>query len=158
MLRRLRGLLGIAIVWALAFAPIGLLVGVYRALTMRIGFGLPPWPLSYTLRFILYNGMAWGIWGAASGLLFGLILSISERRRTVADLRVQRTAIWGALGAMVLPAAILGLVLALSPGFNVIVPALTTLGISAALGATCASGTLLLARRAKTEALPPGDA
>jgi hypothetical protein len=153
LLRRLRGLTGTALLWAVVWLPIGLVIGVIRAATLPpvdVG-GAPPHPLGFLLKVIAVVTLAWTTWGAISGFVFGLLLTVTERQRDVDGLSVRRTAIWGSLGAMALPATILGLFLLQAPSFDLITPALWTLAVSAALGAGCAVGTLALAKRGRQQ-------
>ena len=49
-----------------------------------------------------------GAWGFIAGAVFSLALAAAERRRGgLARLSLRRTAMWGALGGLVLPATIL---------------------------------------------------
>ena len=142
--------LGTSLVWAVVWLPIGVAVGVYQAfhLTPSDILPAPPIPLGDYARVVARSAVAWTIWGMISGAVFGLLLIVTERRRTLLGLSFRRTSIWGALGAMALPIVILVLILAENPGFQLVKPAAWTLSVSAALGAGCALGTLMLAKRA----------
>lgn len=149
--RRLRGVLGTAFVWAMAWLPFALVVMLLNDLSEPYD-RLPATALM----------MEWIVWGGFSGAVFALLLMWAERRRTLAQLSAWRVALWGACGAALGPAALM-VVAAFTPSdFGWIGVATIVVGTSAALGAACASGTLLLARKAPHElpatndpALPP---
>ncbi len=136
-LRRLRGLAGIALVWSgawmLAFIPLAL----YTSRHFVSGW----------LLVVIRETLLCGVWGAASGGMFGAILLTADRRRTLGELSSRRLALWGALGAMLAP-----LVLLANPhsGFANAGPLAigASLVVSAGLGAAAASTTIQMARRA----------
>jgi hypothetical protein len=145
-MRRLRAVLTIAAMWALAWAPIGLALALYAASS-------PPQPSDVIARPVTvpFFVAAWTVWGALSGAAFAFVLSVAERRRTIESLSPPRTAAWGALGATALPLLLLAIDLASTPvglrGYGWGFP-LLTLSISAGLGGCCAAGTLAIAQRA----------
>jgi cbb3-type cytochrome oxidase subunit 1 len=159
LVRRVRGVLVTALVWAVAWLPVGLVVGVIRALTLPLPdyMRTPGMQLTYFLRVVGILSLTWMIWGAISGALFAVLVALLERRREVDTLSSRRTVIWGALGAMALPTTILLIFLAEAPGFTLIQPAVWTLSISAAQGAVCAFGTLALAKRGRNRLPPSSD-
>lgn len=135
-------MLGTAFVWGAAWLPIGIIAGVYRLLTWRSDVRIPG------LEIVAAVAGSWTTWGAASGVVFATLLMLTERHRDVDTLSLRRTALWGALGAMVLPSGILGIVFWQDPTFTWLAPVAWTLSLSAVLGGTCAAGTLLLGQRA----------
>ena len=159
LVRRVRGVLVTALVWAVAWLPVGLIVGVIRALAIQLPevWLTPGMRLSIFLEIVGVLTLTWMIWGAISGALFAVLVALLERRREVDTLSSRRTVIWGALGAMALPTTILLIVLAEAPGFTLIQPAVWTLSISAAQGAVCAFGTLALAQRGQNRLAPSSD-
>jgi hypothetical protein len=146
VLRQFRAVLSISLIWAAAWLPMGLALGLYAGAT-------PPQPSDIIWRPVSLPLFltAWTVWGAVSGGFFALILRFTERRRTADDLTLIRTAIWGAAGAMTLPAALVVIDAVRTPsgllGYTWRFP-LLVLAASAALGAGCAAATLALARRA----------
>jgi cation transporter-like permease len=140
-LRRVRGIVGTALTWALVWLPMGIVMAVYRFRHLHPHAPIP-------LRVILVVALAWAAWGAISGAVFASVLAVAERHRALSDLLPSRTAAWGALGAVVLPGGIFLIVALKNPSVDLIVPAAATLSISAVLGAACAAATLALARRA----------
>jgi hypothetical protein len=112
----------------------------------------PPQPTDLISRpvSIPLFAAAWTVWGGVSGAVFALVLGFVERRSRLDQLSFARTAVWGALGAVSLPTALTlwdwihtpeGLL-----GYGWRFPFLV-LALSAGLGASCAAGTLALARR-----------
>ncbi len=141
--RRLRGILIAAIIWAIVWLPLGLaLLGLRR----RSPGDCVYCPADFVIRFL---GI-WTLWGALSGAIFAVVLAVAERRRTLAELSFARVAVWGAIGSLALPGAltIADLMQSAFPSEWRFV--LTALGIAAALGAGCAAATLALARRVPT--------
>ena len=149
--RKIRGVFGSALVWGLAFLPIALALGIYRAVTLELDIPTPP---SFRIKAFLVVAASYTLWGAFSGGVFGLVLALVERRRSIDDLSTWRVAIWGAFGAISLP-LLFTLLLFISEGevfFGW--PATILLAVSSALGATCAAGTLAVARR---RGIPPAS-
>ncbi len=144
-MRRLRAAVSIGLLWALGWLPIGAAVAWYAA-------ARPPHPTDLIFRPVDLAVFlpAWTIWGGLSGGGFALVLGAVERRRGLAQLSLGRTAAWGALGSLSVPALLVALDVlrgaARSPLYDWR-PALVALAVSAGLGAACAAGTLLLARR-----------
>jgi hypothetical protein len=95
LLRRLRGLVGTGLTWAVGWAAIAMAIGLV------VGWLDPDSidPGEGPLRI----GSILGLVGFVSGVGFGLVLAVAERRRQLADLSVIRAALWGALGAAALP-------------------------------------------------------
>ena len=134
LLRRLRGLVGTAIVWAGAYAIVGLGVGAvfWASGATFFGFGGPAWVWAWT--------EVGAVAGAISGGAFSLAVMALERRRDFSAITPLR---FGSLGAVT--AGIVFGVLS-SPEWLVF-------GLAgAALGFICGSGSVIVARRAL---LPP---
>lgn len=129
-LRRIRGAIGMGLLWGAAWAVVGM---VPRWL---FGFNADvPFPLVF------------GVLGLIAGFTFSGLLVMAEGRRTLDQMSLPRFAGWGAIGGFLLSAlftrfASLGLgdVLAIAPTFTM-------------ASALCASGTLVLARRAERRQL-----
>ncbi len=133
-LRRVRGVLGTAFTWAIAWTGLGAGLGLLAGI-----------PFSYILPMAL-NGAAAGFIAGAS---FAVILSVAERQRTLEDLSLRRVALWGAVG---------GLLLSFIPmAFGVPVPYLLgPLVINTGIGAGMATGSVFMARRAEGRRLMSG--
>lgn len=95
LLRRARGLFGIALTWGVVWGIAGAvavgLLGLLRPADIDPGEGP------------LIAAAVLGLAGAVSGTVFGALLSIGERRKTLLRLSLARVALWGLLGAAVVP-------------------------------------------------------
>jgi len=140
LLRKLRGMLGVGLTWGVGWGIImfilGSIIGVVDPDSLDAGE--EPWRLAGIV----------GTVGFISGSVFALIFSSAERRKSIRELSVLRSAFWGALGGAVLPL-------------------LTTMNDSVLLntmplGAIFAASTVAIARRAAlreaevVESLPEG--
>lgn len=128
-LRRMRGAIGIGVIWAMVWLGAGLVV------LLIVGFGAAdvPFPLFF------------GLLGFLAGVTFSAILGIVERRRRFDQMSLPRVAAWGGLGGILL-----------SVGLAAIIggEALPVLGpIFALSGAGCAAGSLAVARMAEDREL-----
>ena len=134
LLRRVRGILGTAFTWAMAWMGLGAGIGV-----------LAGFPLRYLLPMELNNSVQ----GFIAGASFAVILTIAERHHTLEDLSLRRVGLWGAVG---------GLLLSFIPlAFGVPVPYLLgPLVINVGIGAGMASGSVALAKRAERRGVMPG--
>jgi hypothetical protein len=137
LLRRLRGIAATAVVWGLLWLPFGLALALASGPPSECLYCPPHW----LLRFVA----AWSAWGAFSGALFAVILIVMERSRTLFELKASRTAVWGALAALVLPLALT--ILDLVSFSSVEGSTAVAFAVALALGAPCAVLTLKLARR-----------
>ena len=145
LIRVLRGVLGTAAAWSLAWVPLTLATWSITAALFGSG---PPWQYWPTILI----GAA--VRGAISGAAFATVLAVAGRRRTFESLRLRDMALWGAVGGIVAPAITLGAIAVTSASA---IPALTMglgLGFASALGAVSATGTLWVARRAQELAAP----
>jgi hypothetical protein len=132
-LRRIRGAVLMGLTWAVVWAPVGVLIGMIvdpdgSMDEMWVAVGAYP--------------------GFLCGAVFSAVLGIAEARRTFDELSLPRSAVWGAVGGLlvgVLPFA------AGTP--NTALPlwqwAAVIIGPMTLLGAVSAAGSLALARRAK---------
>lgn len=93
LLRRLRGLAGIGLTWGVLWALFGI------ALVMGIRVFDP----AAAQEEALLVGRVLGFAGFVSGLAFGTLLAIAERRRSLRTLSVWRAGLWGAIGAAIIP-------------------------------------------------------
>lgn len=126
-LRRLRGAIGMGLVWAAVWFGAGI------ALLLVVGFGAAdvPFPLGF------------GFLGFLAGVTFSGVLGVVERRRRFEEMSIPRFAAWGAVGGLLLSAIFVPLAALGAGGFLVLAP------IFAAASAGCAAGSLALARRAQ---------
>ena len=129
-LRRLRGIIGTGLTWAIGWPIVNLGFGIL--------IGLPPRFLGPIAISSLFSGFL-------AGATFAVILSIVERRHTLEDLSLKRTALWGGIGGILLRAAVLPFVLPLGvPAYSLLLPFV----VDGLTGAGFASGSVALARRA----------
>ncbi len=144
-LRRIRGAVGMGLIWALGWAPIGALVG----LVVGVLSGAP-------LGGIAVNYVAmFAVLGFLGGDIFSTVLQITEGRRRFDELSLPRFTAWGALGGLLLGglAVMVGL---LGPGLSFVDAIIA--GTTTLLGAGSAAGSLVLARRADdSELLDAGE-
>jgi hypothetical protein len=107
--RRLRGILGVALLWAVAWLPLGLLLGLYSYWREGPMDFDASWPPGHFFSHVGWFLAFWATAGAISGALFALVLAIAERHRTLRDLSTRRMALWGALGSVLVPAVLLAI-------------------------------------------------
>jgi hypothetical protein len=95
VLRRLFGVTGIGLSWALAwavvFATIALVIGIIRP--QDIDPGETP---------IVFVGIGFAV-GFVSGSVFGVILALAEHHKSILELPPVRAGLWGLLAAGVWP-------------------------------------------------------
>jgi hypothetical protein len=146
LLRVLRGMVGTAVTWGLAWVPLTAAANV--AISVFAGANLP-------LRFWSMMLLSGAIRGAISGAVFAGALSIVARRRSFAELTFPQLMLCGAAGALIAPAVTFAVVMTVSK-FAIPAGAIAiNLLMSGGLGAACAAGTLYVARRAP--ALPAAE-
>ena len=128
-------MLSVAAASAVAWVPLGWLVGIGHAIVHGH-------PVSWSN---LITDTPWlAITGAVCGFFSGIVIAAAERRRSFGQLTYTRIATWGALGGMVIPAGYLAFNGA-GLGLSAIV---TPLAVFGALGAATSGTVLSVARRA----------
>lgn len=151
-LRRLRGAVGMGLIWAAGWALVGVLIGV----TSKVLPGLPFWDSFFDVFDAPLPALA--IPGFVGGVLFAVVLGTAGRRRRFEELSLPRFAAWGAVGGLLLslvPAALVAVGLASLERPDLGLWQITAV-ISAPLillSAVSASVSLLLARRAESREL-----
>ena len=101
--RRLRGLAGIAAIWAVAWFPLGVIMGIYRLQGLQHG-----WQFDMTaVRLVGMVTVFWMVWGALTGLVFGGILIGAGRKEGLTTLSVRRVGFWGSLAGVVPPSLVM---------------------------------------------------
>ena len=145
ILRKLRGVLGTALTWAVAW-----MVGGFALLTFVYVVGpgldgLPFWEVAPVLAFRS------GVWGLISGGLFSGVLATIHRRHKLGDLSPLWMGLWGALAGLLIPSGVLGLVVA--SGAISLSPEIvgSQLFIFGGLGVGTAVGTIMLAQVGEKE-------
>ncbi|MFL5562675.1 MAG: hypothetical protein ACJ79K_14480 [Gemmatimonadaceae bacterium] len=132
-LRRIRGAVGMGVTWAAAWFAAGT---------------VPRWVFGVNTDAPL--PLVFGVFGFIAGVIFSVVLTMAEGRRSFDQMSLPRFAGWGALGGLLLSVVMaragslgLGDVLALAP----------TLAIASAV---CAAGSLAVAKRSVRRELPDG--
>ena len=138
-LRRLRGLVGIATTWGVAFSIMmtTLLIGRWAIGFPHSGFGL---------RQIIVALIEFFLMGGLAGTLFSLFFARGERRQTLETLSMARVALWGFLGVGV-PTAGLTIGAVLMYGRGLLIAPLS-IALAGAMGSAMSVATIKLARRA----------
>lgn len=126
-LRKLRGAIGIGLAWAFTWFSAGMVL----LLIVGLGAADVPFPLFF------------GLLGFLAGLTFSGVLGIVESRRRFDQMSMPRFAAWGGLGGVLLAAVFVPLT---GQGTDLL---LLLGGIFGLAGATCAAGSLALARMAE---------
>lgn len=146
----MRGIGGLAGVWAGAWAALGLTTTLVLLALMGV-------PLEIIGPSILSILTSWGLSGFLAGAGFGTLLTIMERRRTLEELSLWRVGVWGALGGLTVSALVLFAVVYLVIGAESFLPMfgsgaiLLELVKAGAFGAGSAVGTTALAKSAKDD-------
>lgn len=95
MLKKLRALVGNAVTWGLGWAIAGVVPGAVIAF-------LFPGAGGQALRIVGAVMFTFGVAGAASGVIFSLILKVVYGRKHLDELRPARVGLWAMGGAMAL--------------------------------------------------------
>ena len=130
-LRRIRGAIGIGITWAVAWGLVG---------------SVPRWLFGFNTDAPL--PLIFGVLGFVAGVIFSVILKLTEGRRGFDEMRLSRFAAWGGVGGFLLSAIFTR---AASLGWADAFAIVPTFVVASAI---CASGSLALARRAGMRELP----
>jgi len=130
-LRRIRGSIGMGLTWGAAWAAAG---------------SVPRWVLGFNPDVPF--PVVFGVLGLIAGIIFSGLLVVAEGRRRFGQMTLSRFAGWGAMGGLLLAAVFARIA---SLGWGDVLAVAPTLVVACAV---CASGSLALARRAKTLELP----
>ncbi len=93
ILRRIRGILGNALVWGAGWFVLGF-AWVSGVSVLRDGV--------YHLPYILGGAKFWGIAGAVTGAVFSAYVTAAFRNQRLGELRSGRLALWGGLAAVLM--------------------------------------------------------
>jgi hypothetical protein len=145
MIRRIRAIIILALIWAVAWGVLGALLGAYRF--YRGGsyaiIDPPIWAGPFwTVVLVFAIGFAKA--GAVSGALFAIVLALAERNRSVAHLHLGKVTLWGIVGSLLIPGSIMMIQLAKYGTYLWFVA--TYLGLIGFAGGLSAAITLLVAR------------
>lgn len=142
-LRRIRGALLMGLIWAMAWAPIGVLLSF---VVDRDGSMDEPWVLIGAFP------------GFLIGVVFSIVLGIVAGRRRLVELSAAKAAGWGALAGLLLGVLVF---VAGDQGADVervwLLP-LIVITSFAALGSVSAAASLALAQRGDRRGAPDGSA
>ncbi len=138
-LKRIRGAVGLGLVWAVAWSGVGAILGLVVGV-----FGAPVDGLA-TVVFGAFSTFA--TMGFVGGVAFSTVLVIAEGRRRFDEMSLPRFAAWGAVGGLLLAALMFTVGWGSTPGDVIF------MGIMPLLGARSAARSLALARRAEDREL-----
>jgi len=141
ILRRIRGLLGIASTWGIAFSAIATTLVVSGLVTRLFPAAV------FGPRQIIGVAIENFLMGALAGTLFSLFFASGERRQTLETLSMPRVALWGFLGVGV-PTAALSLGAIFLYGRVPLWGAPLAVAMAGAMGSAMSVATIKLARRA----------
>jgi hypothetical protein len=148
---RIRGGLGIAVMWGIAWQFIVVCFASYRIIVLDrddhvtgvafwLRVAIHSWPRGFGLGFVV-------------GMGFALLVAAGERERTVSSLSTVRVIAWGALASGLLSGmAVLTLDMFLPPLLQIG----SFMAAFAVIGAASAAGTIALARGGSDRAALPG--
>lgn len=144
-LRKLRGVLGTGLTWAAVWSVAGTILQGGLAL-----LGVSRSPELSVAPFM------WGLMGFYAGSMCGVLLGLTEGRRTLENLRIGRVAGWGAVAGFALP--VVYNLMRGDPSAISMMSLVTNALILAPLSAGSAAGMTALAQRAGRTELEDRDA
>lgn len=150
-LKRVRGILGMGLIWGLAWGIVG--GAIMEGIVDPHGEILDMWPQALTVP------------GFLLGVVFAVMLSLTDRRRRFDELSIRRFAGLGAVAGAVLGSLFVAAGMVPIPdlpgstlsGLPLWLRTGVIVGPMAALSAACASGSLMLARVAQGRQLAASD-
>ena len=146
--KRVRGAVGMGIVWAIGWAGFGLLIGATSLVTPFL-----PWDTFF--KYFDAPLPTLGVPGFVCGAFFSVVVGVAGRRHRFQDLSVKRFAAWGALGGLLLSLVPAAFVLfgqgQLAEGLSLWKATAVICPPFMLLGAASAAGTLMLARRTRSQ-------
>ena len=144
-LRLLRGVVLTSLAWGFAWAILGAVASLVSTVVSPpdAQYVLTPGPLALMVFY--------GILGIWAGGVFAVVMAISERRRTFADLSTRRVITWGVLGGISYP--VVGTLINKIMGGGHIEGFGTALVLTGVFGALSAWAMLVAARRAGSRSL-----
>ena len=148
-LRRLRGVLGTSVSWGVSWSGLGLVLHALALAFGETGFFGPG---------LFTDILTPGLMGFLGGGLFAGGFTISERRKTLRQVKVSTGALWGMVAGLIGPGSVMALVLA-AVGLNVgdVVYFLPTFLATGVLGAASGAAMTSLAKREPQALTEPED-
>jgi len=148
VLRKIRGVVGTAVTWAVGWAVAGF--GFIGLPLVIAGRGVPFWSVALPFTAVV------GVSGAVVGTLFSIVLGSVHGRRRLEELKPVRMALWGGLAGLVTA----GFAFAAMAATGVTRPLTGVVGVTAmiaAFGAITGGGTIKIAQMSgpKLEAPDP---
>ncbi len=139
-LRRIRGAVGMGLIWAAAWFGAGVIF-----LSGLLVFGSPPVGTGLVAVIVMANSVLLAVFGFVGGTAFSVILGIAEGRRRFDEMSLP---VFAGIGGTV--GGLLASVVSLSTGgpFTLSLVGVSGIGAVFLLGAGSAAGSLALARRA----------
>src|SRR5688572_13374023 len=98
LLKRVRGIVGLGLIWSAGWAVVGFVYMTVLGLFMRRL--VPEVTLPQQVGVVLLGTCLYAGYGFMTGLLFGTVLAIAERRRTIDSLKIWRIAVWGGIAGV----------------------------------------------------------
>jgi hypothetical protein len=161
ILRRLRGVLGTAATWCVAFTGVGGVITLAALTFLKLSGVAGPIPV---MQLVVEGATAlirWGLLGAGSGAAFASVILLAGERRTLTRLSSWRFASWGflagAVGSGLVGAGILAMLKLPLPAMGLALPIGLVAGVAViggALGSGMATATLRAIRGDPTLAAP----
>ncbi len=150
ILKKLRGALGIALTWAVAWAVAGV------ALVAVIYVSADPWPDALPFwEFARSSVFRFGLYGLMSGALFSGALATIHRRRKLGELKPAWVGLWGGSAGFLISMGVTGVAFATGGIPSSEVPlgaiALATSIMFGGIGAATAVGTIMFAQKGVKE-------
>ena len=142
-LQRIRGAVGTALTWAVAWFGVGTIFFSFWV------FGAPP--AGFGLAAVVAGAGMFAILGFIGGAIFSTVLGVTEGRRRFDQMSLPRFAGWGAVGGLLLSALVLST--GGSGGTFPILGQVILGSVVTLLSAGSAAGSLALARRAEDREL-----
>ena len=134
-LRRIRGAIGMGLIWAAGWGFVGVLIGLSWSLGL---------PMGWFVEIFDAPLLALAVPGFFAGAVFSTVLGVAGRRRRFDELSLPRFGAWGALGGLLL--GLTPALVAVSTGGASVAAATVIVGTLTLLSAVSASSSLALAR------------
>lgn len=141
-LRRIRGAVGMGLIWAAGWALVGVLIGLSWSLGL---------PMEWFVEVFDAPLLALAVPGFFGGAVFSAVLGIAGRRRRFDELSLPRFGAWGAVGGLLL--GLFPSLVAVSTGAASGAAVAVIIGTLTLLSAVSASSSLALARMAEEREL-----